>query len=44
MGETVKIENIKKDGNYYSAWKALNQSDSIELLKRDQYLRMILKR
>ena len=29
----MKIENIKKDGNYYSPWKALNQRDGIELLK-----------
>jgi len=32
----MKLENIKKDGNYYSAWKALNQMDSIDLLKRGE--------
>jgi len=34
----MKLEDIKKDGNYYSAWKALNQRDSIELLKKGEMI------
>jgi MoaA/NifB/PqqE/SkfB family radical SAM enzyme len=32
----MKLENIKKDGSYYSPWKALNQGDSIDLLKKGE--------
>ena len=32
----MKLENIKKDGNYYSPWKALNQMDSIDLIKKGE--------
>ena len=32
----MKLSSIKKDGNYYSPWKALNQNDSIDLLKKGE--------
>ena len=32
----MKIANIKKDGNYYSPWKALNQQEGIALIKKGE--------
>ncbi|MDA1129136.1 MAG: radical SAM protein [Chloroflexi bacterium] len=29
----MKLSDIRKDGNYYSAWKALHQSDGIQAIK-----------
>ena len=34
----MKLENIKKDGNYYSAWKTLNQSEGIDLIKKGELI------
>ena len=32
----MKLADIREDGNYYSAWKALHQTEGIEMLKKGE--------
>ena len=35
-GGLMKLIDIRKDGNYYSSWKAIHQRKDIELLKKGE--------
>ena len=36
VGDPMKLSDIRKDGSYYSPWKALHQAEDVKLLKKGE--------